>query len=107
MANLADVLRQFGSSYLDQHTLSVAQAKAWRAIVACRTSALGGQRLTCDCCGHSHWQYNSCRNRQPAMISCAATLALHAGEDVKLESYTPEVRFEGSSFRHKIWLESN
>ena len=63
MANLADVLRQFGSPYLDQHTLSVAQAKAWRAIVACRTSALGGQRLTCDCCGHSHWQYNSCRNR--------------------------------------------
>jgi len=63
MANLADVLRQFGSPYLDQHTLSVAQAKAWRAIVACRTSALGGQRLTCDSCGHSHWQYNSCRNR--------------------------------------------
>lgn len=63
MTNLADVLRQFGSPYLDQHTLSVAQAKAWRAIAACRTSALGGQRLTCDCCGHSHWQYNSCRNR--------------------------------------------
>lgn len=63
MTNLADVLRQFGSPYLDQHTLSVTQAKAWRAIVACRTSALGGQRLSCDCCGHSHWQYNSCRNR--------------------------------------------
>lgn len=63
MANLADVLRQFGSPYLDQHTLSVAQAKAWRAIVACRTSALGGQHLTCDSCGHSHWQYHSCRNR--------------------------------------------
>ncbi|MDP1595231.1 MAG: IS91 family transposase [Hydrogenophaga sp.] len=63
MANLADVLRQFGSIYLDQHTLSVAQAKAWRAIVACRTSALGGQHLSCDSCGHSHWQYHSCRNR--------------------------------------------
>ena len=63
MANLADVLRQFGSHYLDQHTLSVAQAKAWRAIIACRTSALGGQHLTCDSCGHSHWQYHSCRNR--------------------------------------------
>lgn len=63
MANLADVLRQFGSPYLDQHTLSVAQAKAWRAIVACRTSELGGQHLTCDSCGHSHWQYHSCRNR--------------------------------------------
>ncbi|MFA6064209.1 MAG: IS91 family transposase [Gallionella sp.] len=63
MANLADVLRQFGSPYLDQHTLSGAQAKAWRAIVACRTSELGGQHLTCDSCGHSHWQYHSCRNR--------------------------------------------
>jgi len=63
MTNLADVLRQFGSRYLDQHTLSVTQAKAWRAIVACRTSALGGQCLICDSCGHSHWQYHSCRNR--------------------------------------------
>lgn len=63
MANLADVLRQFASSYLAGHTLSTAQARAWRAIVACRTAALGGQRLICDSCGHSHWQYNSCRNR--------------------------------------------
>ena len=63
MTSLADVLRQFGYRYLDQHPLSVTQAKAWRAIVACRTSALGGQRLICDSCGHSHWQYNSCRNR--------------------------------------------
>lgn len=63
MATLADVLRQFGSSYLAKHTLSTAQARAWRAIVACRTAALGGQNLTCDSCGHSHWQYHSCRNR--------------------------------------------
>ncbi len=63
MATLADVLRQFASSYLARHTLSTAQARAWRAIVACRTAALGGQRLICDSCRHSHWQYNSCRNR--------------------------------------------
>ena len=63
MASVADALRRFGAAYLAQHTLSTAQAKAWRGIVACRTAALGGQQLACDACGHSHWQYHSCRNR--------------------------------------------
>ena len=31
--------------------------------ISCRTAALGGQLLACDACGHSHWQYHSCRNR--------------------------------------------
>ena len=63
MANLADTLRQFGAAYLATHLLSTPQAKAWRGIVACRTAALGGERLDCAQCGHSHWQYHSCRNR--------------------------------------------
>jgi len=63
MATLADVLRQFGPAYLATHALSTPQAKAWRAIVACRTAAMGGKRLECEHCGHSHWQYHSCRNR--------------------------------------------
>jgi Putative transposase/Transposase zinc-binding domain len=63
MATLADALRQFGPAYLATHALSTPQAKAWRGIVACRTVALGGERLDCDTCGHSHWQYHSCRNR--------------------------------------------
>ena len=63
MASLADALRQHGAAYLAKHTLSTPQAKAWRAIAACRTAALGGQHLACDACGHSHWQYHSCRNR--------------------------------------------
>ena len=63
MATLADVLRQFGPAYLATHILNTAQAKAWRGIAACRTAALGGQRLDCDKCGHNHWQYHSCRNR--------------------------------------------
>jgi len=37
MAALADALRQFGAAYLATHALSTPQAKAWRAIVACRT----------------------------------------------------------------------
>jgi hypothetical protein len=63
MADLAEALRQFGKEYLAQHTLSTAQARAWRAIVACRTPVLGGAQLACDQCGHRHWQYHSCRNR--------------------------------------------
>jgi hypothetical protein len=63
MATLADVLRQFGAAYLAQCTLSTPQAKAWRAIVACRTDALGGHRVQCDRCGHSHAVYHSCRSR--------------------------------------------
>ena len=62
-ATLADALRQFGAAYLVKNLLNTPQAKAWRAIVACRTSALGGERLDCDQCGHSHWQYHSCRHR--------------------------------------------
>jgi hypothetical protein len=63
MATLADALSQFGPAYLATHALSTPQAKAWRGIVACRTAALGGEQLQCDTCGHSHWQYHSCRNR--------------------------------------------
>jgi hypothetical protein len=60
---LADVLRLYGQDYLRQHSLNTPQAKAWRAICVCRTSALGGQCLACSECEHSHWQYHSCRNR--------------------------------------------
>lgn len=62
-ATLAEVLRHFGLEYLRSHSLSTAQAKAWRAIVSCRTPALGGQLLRCDGCGHQQWRWHSCRNR--------------------------------------------
>ena len=60
---LAQVLRHFGPQYLCQHGLSTTQARAWRAIVACRTAALGGQQLACDGCGAPQWRWHSCRNR--------------------------------------------
>jgi hypothetical protein len=60
---LAEVLRRFGPEYLRSHSLSTAQAKAWRAIVSCRTPALGGQLLRCDGCGREQWRWHSCRNR--------------------------------------------
>lgn len=60
---LAEVLRRFGPEYLRSHSLNTAQAKAWRAIVSCRTAALGGQLLRCDGCGREQWRWHSCRNR--------------------------------------------
>jgi hypothetical protein len=60
---LAEVLRRHGPAYLAAHPLSVAKAKVWRAIVACRTAALGGHVQTCDACGTTRHVYHSCRNR--------------------------------------------
>lgn len=60
---LADILRRFGPAYLATHGLTAAKAKAWRAIVACRTAALGGHVETCDACGTMRHVYHSCRNR--------------------------------------------
>lgn len=60
---LAGVLATFGTDYLATHALSSGQAKVWRAIVACRTAALGGHVESCDVCGTSRHVYHSCRNR--------------------------------------------
>ena len=62
-ATLAEVLARFGPRYLAQHGLSAAQARAWRAIAACRTAVLGGQQLRCEGCGAEQWRWHSCRNR--------------------------------------------
>ena len=60
---LAEVMCRFGPEYLQSHRLGTAQARAWRAIVACRTSALGGVQLRCENCSRSGWRWHSCRNR--------------------------------------------
>jgi len=60
---LAEVLRRHGPGYFATHDLSPAKAKVWRAIVGCRTAALGGHVETCDACGTTRHRYHSCRNR--------------------------------------------
>ena len=60
---LAEILRTFGPAYLATHTLSFGEAKAWRAILACRTAALGGHLECCEQCGAMRRVYHSCRNR--------------------------------------------
>ena len=61
--SLAEVLRRHGPAYLAGHPLSAAKAKVWRAILACRTAALGGHVQTCNTCGTTRHVYHSCRNR--------------------------------------------
>jgi hypothetical protein len=60
---LADILNKYGQAYLAGHTLCAAQAKAWRAIIACRTEALGGHVQQCNSCHTLRYTYHSCRNR--------------------------------------------
>lgn len=81
---LAEVLRHFGPEYLRSHALSTAQAKAWRAIVGCRTAALGGQLLRCDGCGAQQWRWHSCRNRHCPQCQARARDAWRAARLAEL-----------------------
>jgi hypothetical protein len=60
---LADIFRAHGEPYLAAHSLSREQAKAWRAIVGCRTEAMGGHLDQCGNCGTTRYVFHSCRNR--------------------------------------------
>jgi len=60
---LADIFGRHREDFLRKHNLCPGQAKAYEAIVSCRTSVLGGHADRCDQCGHIRQSYNSCRNR--------------------------------------------
>ena len=64
---VAEVVRRFGGAFLNAYeaSLSLVQKAVLRALVLCRTSALGGHLEQCDNpgCGFLRPAYNSCRNR--------------------------------------------
>ncbi len=62
---VADIFRMYLPSYLRNHKLSAQQFKIVKAILACRTSALGGHIRECGVseCGHEDQSYNSCGDR--------------------------------------------
>ncbi len=60
---LADIFRDYSQFYANSHNLCNQQYKAMRAIITCRTSALGGHLSRCDNCNYELISYNSCRNR--------------------------------------------
>ena len=63
---VADILRAQGNSFIDRHRgrLRFQQIKVMRAILRCRTAALGGHVDKCLRCGKD-WglSFNSCRDR--------------------------------------------
>jgi len=60
---VADVFRAHWEEYRTRHQVTSEQAQAARAILDCRTEALGGHCYRCDSCGYEEISYNSCRNR--------------------------------------------
>lgn len=65
MVTLADIFQQYGPAYCAQFgdQLLSSHRQAIRAIVQCRTPALGGHVYHCDACEQSQYYYHSCRNR--------------------------------------------
>ena len=62
---VADVLRAQGNAFIDRHRhrIRFQQMKVMRAIVNCRTAAMGGHRDKCTQCDLRVHSFNSCRNR--------------------------------------------
>jgi hypothetical protein len=62
---VADVFRQYQSQFLDRYgsALSIDQKRVFKAIMDCRTPALGGHLYECDHCAHQLVLCNSCRDR--------------------------------------------
>jgi hypothetical protein len=71
---VADIVRTYGTAFVKQHHrwLTALHLKVLRAIVACRTAALGGHVEQCDSCGQRAISYNSCLNRHCPKCQAAA-----------------------------------
>ncbi|RII24929.1 MAG: IS91 family transposase [Geobacter sp.] len=67
MVELADIVRIHGSEYIEKFGghMPAGHQHALRAIVSCRTEALGGHVEQCDDddCGHHRYAYHSCKDR--------------------------------------------
>jgi hypothetical protein len=71
---VADLIRAAGHAFVERnrHWLSWKHIKVLRAIVRCRTAALGGHIDQCTRCGHRVISYNSCRDRHCPKCQTAA-----------------------------------
>ena len=71
---LADIFRQHGPAYRQQHALPPHHRRVMRAIENCRTKALGGVVEFCDHCQRTHIRYRSCRDGHCPQCQGAARL---------------------------------
>jgi len=71
---VADILRTHLDDLLAVRAgrLTLAEGRVVRALLACRTAALGGHVLRCNHCEHEVVAYNSCRNRHCPKCQAAA-----------------------------------
>ena len=60
---LADILRLYGSQYLENYKIPFEHAKVMSNILMCRTSMMGGHVDICDHCDFTQNSYNSCGDR--------------------------------------------
>jgi hypothetical protein len=84
---LAEIVRRHRHRLGD---LSGEQQRILRAIVSCRTAALGGHVQTCDHCQHQRIAYNSCRNRHCPRCqgsACARWMEDRAAELLPVEYF--------------------
>ena len=87
--DVALILQKYGEQFMDNNKLCPVQIKAFRAIVHCRTAAMGGHLEECNQCNHQRVAYNSCRNRN--CNKCQYTKQLQWVD--KLESSLPVCRY--------------
>lgn len=60
---LGDIVREYSEGYVPTRGATASQQAVLRALLQCRTAALGGHLEACDRCGHRRAVYHSCRNR--------------------------------------------
>lgn len=60
---MSDIIRRFGTGYIEKYRPSAEKVKVLFDMLQCRTLALGGHEERCDCCNHVRYSYNSCGNR--------------------------------------------
>ncbi len=60
---LAGAIQKFGRQFTEKYRPNAYHQRILHALSVCRTSALGGHKEACDCCGQIRISYNSCRNR--------------------------------------------
>jgi hypothetical protein len=83
---VADIVRRHGDQFLETHRawLTGQHRRVLRALVQCRTAALGGHRDRCDQCAQPGFSYNSCRDRHGPKCLTAARDAWVAAREAEL-----------------------
>lgn len=63
MPNIQQVFYQSYCGYLDKYGMNYELDKVAKAIMGCKTPAMGGNQTICQDCGKIHLHYNSCKDR--------------------------------------------